>query len=334
MKELNVSIIIPTYNRRRDVFRAIRCVLAQTVPVSEIIVVDDGSTDDTVEAVKQSFGSQVLLIQQPNSGVSAARNLGIKNARTEWIALLDSDDWWHPDKLKRQFTAIESLGGTSGVCFTDNVYGGNPGMTFSRFEEVGFRYAPTIGILGDTAWRILAGREPFFTSSFLIRRALLEEAGGFDETLTLREDTDLLFRLSFKAQFCFVREPLTEIDRTPSRTLGLCNVYGTRSDVVFDCSTHIYRKWLAMPEVIGSWYEAPLREMLRDMYFASAESKIRQLRIMPAMRNLAPLMAMGDSSGSIVATLLMRKMRKTKRELARRFSPVHNRANQPNVGVT
>jgi glycosyltransferase involved in cell wall biosynthesis len=318
---LRVSAIIPTYNRREQLFRAIESVFMQTLPVAEVIVVDDGSTDGTAEAVEQRYGARIRFFRQTNAGVSAARNRGIQESRGDWIGLLDSDDWWHPEKLKRQFMAIESFGDTSGLCFTDNLYGGNPQMLFSRFEEVAFRDAPPMGVLDQTAWRILAGREPFFTSSFLIRRSVFDEIDGFDEMLTLREDTDVAFRLSFKTQFCFVREPLTEIDRTPSRSLGLCKLYGTRADVVFDCSERIYKKWLSMPEVVGSQYEAPLRELLEDMFYASAESKFREMRLRPALLSLLHVRDMGTGPVQIAATLAARKMRKMKRNWTHRFGP-------------
>ncbi len=330
---MSVSVIIPTYNRCSQVFRAIDCALAQTLPVDEIIVVDDGSTDGTADSVERHYGSQVRVLRQANSGVSAARNLGIREASGEWIALLDSDDWWDPKKLRLQFAAIECLGGVPGVCFTDNVYGGNPAMTYSRFAEVGFRHPPPLGLLGDTSWRIVTEREPFFTSSFLIRRDLLVETGGFDEALTIREDTDLAFRLSLKTQFCFVREALTEIDRTPSRAIGLCNVYGTRSDVIYDCSERIYAKWLSLPEVIGSPYEAPLRELLRDARYASAESKLRQLRLKAALRSLSTLKATGEGAGEILATFAERKIRKTKRNWAKRMAEFRHKPENIRLGA-
>jgi glycosyltransferase involved in cell wall biosynthesis len=332
MNELKVSIIVPTYNRRREVFRAIDSALAQTAQVFEIIVVDDGSTDGTADAVEQQYGSRVRVFRQANAGVSAARNHGIRESRGEWVGFLDSDDWWHPEKLARQFEAIDSFKGTSGVCFTNNVYGGNPEMTFSRFEEVGFENASAIGLLDDTPLRIVTEREPFFTSSFLIRRVLLVEIGGFDEILVIREDTDLAFRLSFKTPFCFVGAPLTEIDRTPTRTLGLCNVYATRDDTVFICSERIFRKWLAMPEVIGTPYEETVRDLLQEVFYASAECKLHDMRLMPALRDVVNLKQMGYGLRSIVTKLLVRKMRKIKRKRASRFAPVGSESDEASIG--
>jgi len=331
---LKVTALIPTYNRLAQVSRAIDSVLAQTYPVSEVIVVDDGSTDGTADLVEQNYGSRVRVFRQPNAGVSAARNHGIREARGEWIGFLDSDDWWHPEKIKRQFAAIESNGSEPGVCFTDNLYSGNPEMTFSRFDEVGFDHAPPIGVVDDMALPILEGREPFFTSSFLIRRALLDEIGGFDETLAIREDTDLAFRLCFKTKFCFVREPLTEIDRTPSRSLGLCNMYSTRDDTVFDCSERIFVKWLSMPEVKGTRYETTVHELLREVFYASAECKIHDMRMRLALRDIGCLKVMGEGFGSITGTLLARKLRKTQHNLARKLGRLRNASDQPSVGVT
>ena len=94
-------MVIPTWNRKQIVSRAIQSVLNQTLTAAEIVVVDDGSDDGTAEMISQRF-PQVTLLQQSNKGVSAARNTGVKQAQHQWIALLDSDDEWLPDKLSSQ----------------------------------------------------------------------------------------------------------------------------------------------------------------------------------------------------------------------------------------
>ena len=101
-----VSVVIPTYNRSALITRALDSVLAQTVKPHEILVVDDGSTDDTASLVRKHYPA-VQLIRQKNTGVSAARNAGITAATGEWVALLDSDDAWLPRKLERQVHAVE-----------------------------------------------------------------------------------------------------------------------------------------------------------------------------------------------------------------------------------
>src|SRR5579862_9064675 len=105
-----VSVVIPTYNRADKVGNAIKSVLAQTVHDLEVIVVDDGSSDDTEKVLAKEFGDRVRYYVQANQGASVARNRGIEEARGEWIAFLDSDDTWEVDKLEWQFRAVEKYG--------------------------------------------------------------------------------------------------------------------------------------------------------------------------------------------------------------------------------
>lgn len=309
---MRVSALIPTYNRRDQVLRAIDSVLAQTVPVDEVIVVDDGSTDGTAEAIRSRYGSCVSVFRQKNAGVSAARNRGVCEAKSEWIAFLDSDNVWFPTKVECQFEAVGALGDEFGLCFTDCVYDGNPDMKRSVFEEAGLVDVPRLGPLDDPAKFILASREPFWTQSLLVRRPLLAGPDGFDESLTVREDTDLLFRLSFKTRFCFVAEPLVRIDRAPSRD-GLCNLYATGDDRMFYSLERAYTKWLAMPEVAGTGYEQPIREMLRLACYDSAGAKMRQLRIGSALREIGRLKTLGESYASILFNILSRRVVKLRR---------------------
>src|SRR5712692_851790 len=112
-----VSVVIPTFNRARQVQAALKSVLAQTYREFEVIVVDDGSTDGTGEALQEiislegSNGKQIRYFFQPNQGQSAARNQGTEEARGEWVAFLDSDDVWLPEKLEWQVRAIELFKG-------------------------------------------------------------------------------------------------------------------------------------------------------------------------------------------------------------------------------
>ena len=114
-----VSVIVPTYNRAVLLSEAVNSVLLQTYQNIEIIVIDDGSTDDTTE-VMATFGDRVRYTRRPNAGVNAARNLGLKQARGEFIALLDSDDLWAPFKIELQVRLLRT--------FTD------VGFTFSNFQ--------------------------------------------------------------------------------------------------------------------------------------------------------------------------------------------------------
>src|SRR5262249_17498095 len=116
--DIQISAVVPTYNRAYIVKRAIESMLAQVHAPSEIIVVDDGSLDNT-RAVIESYGQKVRYVHQANAGVSAARNRGIREAKCEWIAFLDSDDYWVPGHLSRIVRAITDTQGAAAVYFAD-----------------------------------------------------------------------------------------------------------------------------------------------------------------------------------------------------------------------
>ena len=124
-----VSVIIPTYNREKFISECVQSVLAQTLPAREIIIVDDGSTDATYNILRDlgfnSLSTKKTVLRyffQQNRGVSSARNLGIKEARSEYIALLDSDDLWLKSKLDRQVSAFQNDTQSSRLCHTDEIW--------------------------------------------------------------------------------------------------------------------------------------------------------------------------------------------------------------------
>jgi len=311
---VKVTALIPTYNRRTQVLRAIDSVIAQTLPVDEIIVVDDGSTDGSDETIRERYGPRVVLIRQENAGVSAARNRGVREAKGDWVAFLDSDDTWLPTKIERQVEALKSLGDDFGLCFTDCVFEGNPFTASSAFQKVGFEPPANFGVLDEPSQFIVESREPFWIQSLLVLRSLVGEGAGFDEAMETGEDTDLMFRLGFKTRFCYCSEPLVRVDRNPSRAHALADLFGApRDDRKFDNWARMYARWLNMPEVSGTSYEPGVRNMLRTVFYNSAECKFHQLRIGLALREIGRLRSIGDSYPRIVATLLFRKATKLRR---------------------
>jgi glycosyltransferase involved in cell wall biosynthesis len=214
-----VSVVIPTYERKEKAPTAIRSVLGQTFSDLEIVVVDDGSTDGTGEALKEAFGDRIRYYAQTNQGVSAARNRGIEEARGEWIAFLDSDDYWEKDKLEWQFKALERFGPQCGACYTDTRLFNYP-ETRTLFQMAeSYRHDPDMGVNRE-ALRLLvrpggAGMVVHL-SSLLARADVLRETGGFDSKLRYSEDSEFMFRLAMLTGFCYVNRPLVWFDRAPA----------------------------------------------------------------------------------------------------------------------
>lgn len=186
---MKVSAIIPAFNRRDYIRRAIDSVLAQTVPVDEIMVVDDGSTDGTAEAIEEWYGSRVRVIKQENSGVSGARRRGIQEARGEWIAFLDSDDEWTPERNQQLLDAAAHVPSDVAWIFGDLRVVTDEGAGMTLFEEYGLSVDQCPQVFADS----LTVQYPFqfgMLQGSFIRRAVLVELGCFNEGL--RSDDDLL----------------------------------------------------------------------------------------------------------------------------------------------
>ena len=195
-----VSVVIPTHNYAGFVGEAIESALGQTVPPLEVIVVDDGSTDDTPH-VLESFGNRIRAVRQRNQGVCAARNAGASIATGDLLAFLDADDVWLPDKLEKQ---IE--------CFLAHP---NTGLVHCGIVHVDATGKPMATIMdgmeGDVAIDILMCQRNVILgggSAMLVSRAAFHEVGAFDTSLTHAEDWDLWYRLARRYRVGFVREVL------------------------------------------------------------------------------------------------------------------------------
>lgn len=194
---MTISLIIPTYNRCSLLRRALYSVLEQTRLPDKIIVIDDGSTDNTAEMLINEF-SQVSTLIQTNKGVSAARNLGIQQAKGDWIAFLDSDDSWVAEKLTTQIRALQQA----------------PELKVCHAEEIWIRNGVRVNAMHkhkkNGGW-IFKQRLPLCAmspSSMMIHRTIFDDVGLFDENLPACEDYDLWLRITAKYPVLFLEEPL------------------------------------------------------------------------------------------------------------------------------
>ena len=194
---MKISVIIPTYNRKKTLARAIQSVINQSLSPFEILIIDDGSNDGTEEWVKENF-QNIKYIYQNNHGVSSARNIGIENANGDWVAFLDSDDEWLPNKLYEQVKAIDS----------------NPEMKFFHTNEIWIRNGIRVNQMkkhkkyGGYIFEKCLDICRISPSSVLIQKEVFEIIGIFDESLRVCEDYDLWLRITSKYPVVFLDIPL------------------------------------------------------------------------------------------------------------------------------
>jgi glycosyltransferase involved in cell wall biosynthesis len=199
------SVIIPTYNRAELICKTINNIFQQTYSNLELIIVDDGSTDDTRSKL-QRYGDRIRVVTQNNSGPAVARNHGVRVARGEIIAFQDSDDLWKPTKLERQVALLQKDRSIP-CCLCNVVLRVVNGREFTSFDDSLVFPQHEEGIWLN-APEVLATRFVLFNQAVAIRREAWEKVGGFDESLKYLEDYDLPLRLSLEGPWAFIREPL------------------------------------------------------------------------------------------------------------------------------
>ena len=193
-----VSVIVPTYNRAHVLSRALDSVLAQTRPGMEIIVVDDGSTDHTPELLAD-YGDSLRVLRQPNAGVSAARNAGIRASRGEFVALLDSDDSWTPDKLACQMEFFDTHPRAM-ICQTEEIWIRNG----KRVNPMKKHQKPSGDIFIPSLKLCLVS-----PSAVMMRNTLFSIKGFFNEDFPVCEDYDLWLRVSRDTPVYLIDRPCT-----------------------------------------------------------------------------------------------------------------------------
>lgn len=251
MQGPKVSVLIPTYNRATPLKLAVESVLRQTYADCEIIIIDDGSTDNTAAVVNHLIHGhadgtdRIRYLYQENQGKSAALNYGLSHVRGEWIAFLDSDDRWLPELLSAQLSVLQRHGPSVGVCFTDAIFTNNARLKLTAFQKAGNKLQVPTGIVGDPVRFVLASPHGIYLQTALVRTGLVSETGEFDIALRVSQDTDYLFRLALRTKFCFLTKPFVEIDRTIGRRQGLSELFEDGAIRVGE-RLHMYDKWLTL----------------------------------------------------------------------------------------
>lgn len=270
-----VSVIIPTYNYGRFIGGAIESVLSQTYPIDEIIVVDDGSTDETAEIVTR-FKPPVSYVRQNNSGVSAARNCGVTSATGELIAFLDADDTWLPEKIEKQVAKFAGNGEIGLVHCGMREFDSETGETLEIHLEGGE---------GWVAEEIALWEGPVIVGpggTIIIRRDVFDDVGGFDTRLKNGEDWEFCLRVARKYQVGFVAEALVnyrnhggnatkniaEMER--STLLAWAKAFDTADEKILRLKNRSYGnlyKVLAGSYLHNGQYGGFLRNLIKSLWF-------------------------------------------------------------------
>lgn len=276
MKKPLISVVIPTYNRKKTIGRAIDSVLNQTFSDFELIIVDDGSTDGTLEYVTEKYGedSRITYIKlEKNGGVSNARNVGAEEARGEWVAFQDSDDEWLLDKLEKQYAIIKDVDKSVGMVYARIL------MLYASGERavIPNRSIKNDYISGDI-FPVLLQMPLVPAPTILVRKTVFLERGGYDTTLKSWEDYEFSLRIAEKYKVILVDDALTvayeSADSVNSRHAEQLRLM----TVLFNRYMPFYKKygfeqyWLNLAWSFAGVYD--LYDVLEDNYGLFAESEV------------------------------------------------------------
>ena len=256
-----VSVIIPTYNRGAAIAPTIESVLSQTLPSEhyEIIIIDDGSTDDTLQFLHNEYSkyANVRIFSQLNAGVANARNKGLQGARGEFVAFLDHDDLWLPQKLEKQVEVLRAKFDVGVVYCGWQDIKNEDDLSSPRIAQNALRKMPT----GEVYPQLLRWNFIVSMSVPLVRANLIREIGGFDANVAPNDDWDLWLRLARKTSFACVPEVLVLYRRHSKQQ-------SQTSEKMFTTTTQVLKKQL--PQTRG-------KPLLRSRIYAScafADSRV------------------------------------------------------------
>lgn len=229
------SVVIPLYNKAQYIEKAVESVLRQTYTTFELIIVDDGSTDNSLEKVALFTDSRLTIHTQQNSGVSTARNNGVRQAVFNYVAFLDADDWWEPDFLKEATNLIYNYNDA-------DLFGTNYFYVKNGKARVEYKGLPDTFCSGYIDYILLYGTSlcVLLNSSFVIvKKKAFDQVGGFKHNLRLGEDFDLWIRLALIGKVAYLNKPLAYSNQDVNesdRAIGFYKLYDPNSHFIFNLS--------------------------------------------------------------------------------------------------
>lgn len=282
-----ISVVIPLYNGAPYIGRSIHSVLRQTFKEVEIVVVDDGSTDNGPELVRQMPYPEIHLVRQSNGGVSAARNTGVREAKHKLIAFLDADDEWLPDHLERIVSLYEKYP-QCGVFGTSYYFkrGEEPPRTPILPDK--FTFAGTQGVL-DNYYEMASGTDfPMQTSAYAVRKEIIEHIGGFPAGIPSGEDIITLARLQAVCDFAYDKTPTSIYHLTTDETKSHRPILKDDPlDRMFAELYHTARHKKGIRLFLSSWHKRRMSgAVLAHRYALGLREFWKAFRIFPLQKKL------------------------------------------------
>jgi glycosyltransferase involved in cell wall biosynthesis len=232
----------------------------------------------------------------------------VERARGKWIAILDSDDIWLPDKLKLQIEALTNVGEGCGLCFTDGLFVNNPNMKCGLLENSGIKLQHEYGRIEKPTSFILLPRyhNRIYIQTTLIEKKLLEAVGGFDPKIKLGEDMDMIFKISMQTNFVYVNKSLIKVDRTPHRNQGCLEIYTQDPQTALAGFQHMYENWTYLGKNLQPGLQKTIRTRLACVHSSLANWHILEGRPQEALEELSKAFKLSGRFRWVVKKLLFR----------------------------
>lgn len=310
-KTPTIDVIIPLWNDREYILKAIKSVEGQTLKPAKIIVADDASTDDGPELVKNYKCSVPLEIYtlEENGGPNAARNLGLQHATSEYVAFIDSDDLWYPTKLEEQIKAFQ------------NTSLPRLGLIYCNYDLIDFegnlitdapKFELDPKIRGNVFDQLISGNKiAGSASAVMIKRSCFETVGEFDESLRMGEDWDMWLRLAEKFTFDYVQKSLVMVRRHGG------SFQNRNKETVFEKELSFYNKWIERlksdQDVTSKWRYYVASRMINDLPDTTL-LKVGKAYMGESLRKYLTAPAFGSFKLALLRIMISGYIRKTLRE--------------------